>query len=93
MGDIRAVRGLVTGRVQGVAYRASFRRKALASGVAGWVRNRSDGSVEFLVQGQANHVQQVLDWANEGPALARVADVTVRDVTYDLDLAGFEIRH
>ena len=93
MGDNRAVRGLVSGRVQGVAYRASFRREALTRGVAGWVCNRSDGSVEFLVQGQANHVQQVLDWANGGPTLARVTDVTVRDVAYDLDLAGFEIRY
>jgi acylphosphatase len=93
MSDIRAVKGLVSGRVQGVAYRASFRREALARGVTGWVRNRSDGSVEFLVQGQTDHVQQVLDWAKKGPTLARVADVAVRDVACDLNLGGFEIRY
>ena len=93
MDNIRAVRGLVRGRVQGVAYRASFRREALARGVTGWVRNRADGCVEFFVQGQADPVQQVLDWANKGPTHARVSDVAVREVAYDVDLAGFEIRY
>ena len=92
MSDIRAVKGLVRGRVQGVAYRASFRRVALARGLAGWVRNRPDGAVEFLVQGQADQVQEVLEWANRGPALARVADVDIQDVAYDLNLTRFEIR-
>ena len=93
MDDAHAVRGLVSGRVQGVAYRASFRRQALALGLAGWVRNRSDGTVEFLVQGRSDHIQQMLRWAGRGPSLARVDDIDTTDATYDSDLDSFEIRY
>lgn len=87
------MRGVVSGRVQGVAYRASFRREALALGLAGWVRNRSDGTVEFLVQGRSDHIQRILQWAGKGPSLARVTDVSTSDDTYDSDLSGFQIRY
>jgi acylphosphatase len=93
MTDLRAIRGVVSGRVQGVAYRASFRREAVALGLAGWVRNRSDGKVEFLLQGRSDHVQQMLRWAGEGPALARVTDIDTTDAAYDADLSSFEVRY
>jgi len=92
MDSVRAVHAVVRGHVQGVAYRASLRREALARGLLGWVTNRGDGSVEFVVQGAAERVDDILEWARRGPALARVASVTTRDAAVDPDLTRFEIR-
>jgi acylphosphatase len=93
MVDLRAIRAVVSGRVQGVAYRASFRREAMALELAGWVRNRSDGTVEFLVQGRSDRVRKILEWARNGPSLARVTDLSASDVAYDSQLSSFEIRY
>lgn len=62
----------ITGRVQGVSYRASFAAQARALGLSGWVRNRRDGSVEALVTGPAGQLEQLRRWAEQGPPLARV---------------------
>jgi acylphosphatase len=82
----------ITGRVQGVYYRASMAQQARALGLAGWVRNRLDGSVEALAQGPAPAVQALIDWAHRGPELARVDAVVVAAVEPEGDLAGFEQR-
>lgn len=65
----------ITGLVQGVGYRETMRREAAALGVAGWVRNRHDGSVEALVDGPPDAVRALVDWAWRGPRAARVAGV------------------
>lgn len=62
----------VSGRVQGVGYRYALRAEAVRLGVTGWVRNRADGSVEALVQGSADAVKKITDWARRGPPAARV---------------------
>lgn len=62
----------IHGRVQGVNYRDSMRREAERLGVAGWVRNRDDGTVEAMVQGKAGAVDAILGWAHQGPEYARV---------------------
>jgi acylphosphatase len=62
----------VQGRVQGVGYRAFVERAALKAGVAGWVRNRRDGSVEALFSGDAGVVQGVIETCRRGPFAARV---------------------
>jgi len=93
MAFIRAVRGLVRGRVQGVAYRASLQREAAVLGLAGWVRNRPDGSVEFLLQGDSVLVERVLDWARNGPALANVTGLDAVDTTAEPCLKGFKIHY
>jgi acylphosphatase len=62
----------ITGRVQGVWFRESMRREAERLGVAGWVRNRPDGSVEAVAQGPADAVDALVDWARTGPPQARV---------------------
>jgi len=82
----------ITGRVQGVGYRWSLARQARALGLAGWVRNRLDGSVEALASGPAPAVQTLIDWARRGPELARVDGVVVTPVEADAALDGFEQR-
>src|SRR5690554_1260991 len=66
----------ITGRVQGVGFRAAMVRQAHLLGVTGWVRNAPDGSVEALVQGEPEQVDLMLSWLHRGPPMARVAEVT-----------------
>jgi acylphosphatase len=67
----------VKGRVQNVTFRDSMRDEAERAGVAGWVRNLPDGSVVAELEGPAAAVEDVLDWARQGPLLARVDDLDV----------------
>lgn len=73
--EVERVRGTVTGRVQGVWFRASMRDEARRIGVTGWVRNRPDGAVEFEAQGPPDAIRALLDWAADGPPRARVSDL------------------
>ena len=66
---------VIRGRVQGVWFRESMRLEAEALGVAGWVRNRLDGSVEAHLEGSAEAVEKMVRWAHHGPEHARVAGV------------------
>jgi acylphosphatase len=69
----------ITGRVQGVAYRAWMIDQAQSLGITGWVRNRADGSVEAVVAGPAEQVEALLARVRHGPSGARVADVAVTE--------------
>ena len=90
MTPVRA-RAVVRGRVQGVFFRAEASARARSLGLAGWVRNLSDGSVEVVIEGEGEHVDSMLRWCEHGPAGARVEAV---DVTWeDSEGAGaFEVR-
>ncbi len=90
MSTIRA-RVVVRGLVQGVWFRDSCRHEALARGVAGWVRNRMDDTVEAVFEGPEFAVAQCVAWCRMGPPRA---DVTGIDVTEDPPegLVGFRIR-
>ena len=67
---------MITGRVQGVGYRAWVESQAIACGLEGWVRNRKDGSVEALFVGNAKIVADMVALCRHGPPAARVAAVT-----------------
>jgi len=84
----------VTGRVQGVGYRDALRREALRLGVSGWVRNRRDGSVEALLQGDGARLDALVAWARRGPPLAAVERVEDAGPPEDAERvqAGFDIR-
>ena len=84
-------RVLVSGRVQGVFFRDTCRRLAVAHGVAGWVRNLADGRVEAVFEGPDAAVAELVDWAWHGPEMARVSDVAVRREQPE-GLRSFDIR-
>ncbi|WP_108470686.1 acylphosphatase [Rhodanobacter thiooxydans] len=81
-------RFIVSGRVQGVFYRASTREQALAHGVAGHAKNRADGSVEVLASGSAAALDALECWLRQGPPAARVEAVNREDLP-EQDLHGF----
>jgi acylphosphatase len=62
-----------------------------SAGVIGWVRNRPDGSVEALLQGDENGIRKVLDWSKRGPERARVSRVETRDTVFNESMKSFEI--
>ena len=79
------------GRVQGVFFRDSTRREAQRRGVAGWVRNCADGSVEAVFEGPPEGVAHLVAWAHRGPAEAEVTAVDTVEERAE-GLRGFEIR-
>lgn len=81
---------VVRGRVQGVWFRESMRLEAEALGIAGWVRNRGDGSVEAMVQGAPAAVEAITRWARRGPEGAAVESLEVSEA--DGDFERFEKR-
>jgi acylphosphatase len=88
---MRAVRLRISGRVQGVGYRAWAVRMAARLAVRGWVRNRADGDVEALVVGDEPAVTAMVEACRRGPSTATVADVVISEAEDD-GSAGFEAR-
>lgn len=84
-------RYVVTGRVQGVGFRWFVEREARALGLGGWVRNRSDGSVEVLASGTNQQLNGLYDKLKEGPRAARVDNVAVEEAAQVKDAGTFRI--
>jgi acylphosphatase len=82
---------IVSGRVQGVFFRDSVREQAEAQGVAGWVANRDDGTVEAVLEGDEAAVEAVVAFCREGPSHADVDDVDVSEEEPE-GLEGFAVR-
>jgi acylphosphatase len=91
--DIQQARFVISGRVQGVWYRASTQERAVSLGLTGWVRNLPDGRVEVLAQGPIERVQALIDWCHAGPPLARVERIDADWSAPTERLEGFAIRH
>ncbi len=85
------VRYLVSGQVQGVFFRASARKQALARALTGWARNLSDGRVEVVAYGDESALNGLRDWLWVGPTHAHVKHVSAEPMQA-LDIGGFEIR-
>jgi acylphosphatase len=82
----------ITGRVQGVYYRASALQQAQLLGLSGWVMNCSDGSVEAVAEGTRSKLESWIAWCHQGPAGARVAGVEVRWEPAQRVFHGFTVR-
>lgn len=86
-----AARFLVSGRVQGVAFRAYTRAQAQALGLRGHARNLADGRVEVLAIGDADAIERLADWLRTGSPMARVAAVERSAASPDLAVADFGV--
>lgn len=84
---------VITGRVQGVFYRAYARDQAESLYLSGWVRNRPDGAVEAVVEGEAANVDLFIDWCRQGPPSARVEQVELERQDYSGEFQGFAVRY
>lgn len=83
----------VSGHVQGVFFRGAAVEAATEAGLAGWVRNRVDGRLEAVLEGDKDSIQGVIDWFHNGPPAARVESVEVFWDNATHEFIGFEQRH
>jgi acylphosphatase len=82
---------VVSGRVQGVFFRDTIRRRAEAAGVAGWVRNTREGEVEAVFEGEPHAVDELVEFCRRGPSRAEVTSVDVVEEQPE-GISGFEVR-
>jgi len=83
----------ISGRVQGVWFRANTRQKAEQLGVTGWVKNNSDGCVEAIFEGEENSVKELVEWCHRGPPLAKIKNVEVKKQSATNGFEGFSIKY
>lgn len=88
----KCIRARVHGQVQGVAFREYTRREAVQLGLAGWVRNCPDGTVEVLAEGGATHVEQLVSWLAVGSPFSLVSRVDCTEESLHGMTGPFEIR-
>jgi acylphosphatase len=77
---MRRIRAIISGRVQGVSYRAATAHEARRLGLVGWVKNRADGTVELEAEGADQAIAALLAWCNHGPPAAKVTGVDVSEL-------------
>lgn len=82
----------IYGRVQGVSYRYWTQTTAHNLDLSGWVRNRNDGSVEAVIHGPEQTVEQMISACNDGPSMAEVDKIDIDDASDDEWFDGFEIK-
>ena len=90
---MKRVRVTVSGRVQGVFFRAETQREATNLNLTGWVRNKADGRVEALLEGEDKNVDKMLEWCRKGPPAARVENVIVTEEPYTGESNNFTIKY
>jgi acylphosphatase len=88
---VKRARVVARGRVQGVFFRDSTRREAQSAAVAGWARNRSDGAVEAVFEGDDEAVDRMVEFVRRGPGHSEIDDVEVVDETPE-GLSGFDVK-
>ena len=85
---------VISGRVQGVWFRASTKEKAEQLGLTGWVKNTNDGKVEVMFEGEEKLIQKMLNWCHQGPPLANVENVEIIKQKKSSNVFdGFSIRY
>jgi acylphosphatase len=87
----KRVKLVIEGRVQGVWFRDSTRRQAVSNAVNGWVKNRADGKVEAILEGDADSVDRLAQWCRQGPPGARVTNVQEQEEPWAGEFDSFNI--
>jgi acylphosphatase len=93
MAELARAQVFISGRVQGVFYRARTRDQALARGLTGWVRNLPDGRVAAVFEGDREQIEAVLAWCRTGPSYAAVDEVHIDWQPHRGEFADFSIRY
>ncbi len=83
----------ISGRVQGVGYRAYFMKHARKLGLKGWVKNRVDGRVEAVIDGDKDQLKMMVEYARKGPGWARVEQVVEQNEEFQGEYNDFRIKH
>lgn len=91
--ELKRVHAIISGKVQGVYFRVETKREADRQGVYGWVRNLPDGTVEAVIEGDADAVDRTVAWCRSGPRSARVKNVNIEDQTPRGGFSSFEVTH
>ena len=90
---VKTIHAVVSGRVQGVYFRAYTLEEAQKYGLSGWVRNLPDGSVETIISGDAAQVDRMVSWLYMGSPMSEVRQVTIDELESDQQYSGFQIRY
>lgn len=91
--DLCRVQMTISGKVQGVFYRASTLETAQKEGLSGWVKNMDDGSVIAEFQGDEGQIARIIEWCWQGPPMAQVDMVSVAHKKPQTDQQGFHVRY
>ena len=90
---MKRIRVVISGKVQGVFFRAAARRAAADLNLTGWVRNMDDGRVEAVLEGEDADVNKMIEWCKVGPPSALVENVTTSEEHYTGGFHDFSIKH
>lgn len=89
---MKTIQITITGRVQGVCFRASTQKQAIKLGVTGFVKNNADGSVKVVANGNEPEIlEKLVTWCRKGPIMAKVSDLTVEELITTEKFIQFEI--
>ena len=93
MGNPVRAHAIISGRVQGVCFRMETCRAVEHLKITGWVRNKRDGSVEAIFEGEEADIKAALAWCRQGPPISRVDDVKVSWEAYTGEFQGFNVTY
>lgn len=83
---------IISGKVQGVFFRANTQKIAVKLNIAGWVRNLPNGDVEVVAFGEAGNIQEFISWLKHGPELAVVDNIKIIDIDFNNEFTSFNIK-
>jgi acylphosphatase len=90
---MKRVHAYISGRVQGVFFRAETQRTAVGFNLTGWVRNMADGRVEAVFEGENENVDKMIAWCRIGPPRARVENVTIKEEPNTGEFWDFSVKY
>lgn len=89
---MKRIHVLITGKVQGIFFRASTRRKAMDLDIKGWIKNLDNGMVEAVFEGKDEAIKEMVEFCRKGPFGAKVNEIDIKEETYKNEFEFFEIR-